>query len=563
LCFIGVIGALSVPPSEAKSALYPAWAHHHWVWLSAEQANQVSELTLVKDYLARNIKVGAVDIDSQWATGDNNFIWNAEKYRDPAGMVKEFHDMGVRVILWVTSMVDTDSSNFAEGLEKGYFLNEGETIKWWHGEGAFMDYTNPEALDWWHEQMQKVIDIGIDGWKCDGTDPFVFELIVPYGHKGVLSHREYADSYYRDFFYYTKKTNPEALIMARPVDSFDNILYLEFAPRDVVFSGWTGDADPTFAGMREMLNNMFHSAWAGYVNFGTDIGGYRNGNRTKNLFTRWFQMGAFTPLMENGGDGEHRPWMWDNTNKTLNTYRDFVDMHYQLNTYLLSAGTTAYEQGISVMKPIAIQDIIPYHSWDFMLWKDILVCPIVEDSLIREIIFPKGNDWVDWWNASLVYEGGTTQVFEFPMDRFPVYHRKGSIIPLNVDSKVAYHGDASHENFLTVLIHPVRGNEESFTARYYKETSQDLMYDWTSEDLVIKTSTHAKKVIILLRSVTCPKSIYDVINAATLPKILSKAQLSKSGNGFYCDLSRSQVFVLISKQTNGVWISIDSSIKHF
>lgn len=63
----------------------------------------------------------------------------------------------------------------------------------------------------------------------------------------------------------------------------------------------------------------------GYVNFGSDIGGYRSGSgkygRTKELFIRWSQLGAFSPLMENGGNKEHRPWMFDNTNETLNIYK--------------------------------------------------------------------------------------------------------------------------------------------------------------------------------------------------------------------------------------------------
>ena len=64
---------------------------------------------------------------------------------------------------------------------------------------------------------------------------------------------------------------------------------------------------------------------SGYVNFGSDIGGYRSGSgeygRTKELFIRWSQLGAFSPLMENGGNKEHRPWMLDSTNETLNIYK--------------------------------------------------------------------------------------------------------------------------------------------------------------------------------------------------------------------------------------------------
>jgi len=67
---------------------------------------------------------------------------------------------------------------------------------------------------------------------------------------------------------------------------------------------------------------------------GSRTGGYRSSNvplgRTKQLFIRWAQMGAFVPLMENGGNGEHRPWMFDNTNQTLDIYRNFVNIHMEM-----------------------------------------------------------------------------------------------------------------------------------------------------------------------------------------------------------------------------------------
>ena len=68
-----------------------------------------------------------------------------------------------------------------------------------------------------------------------------------------------------------------------------------------------------------------HSPFLGYANFGSDIGGYRSGNdtalgRTKELFVRWAQLGAFSPLMENGGNMEHRPWVFDSNNQTLHIY---------------------------------------------------------------------------------------------------------------------------------------------------------------------------------------------------------------------------------------------------
>jgi len=45
--------------------------------------------------------------------------------------------------------------------------------------------------------------------------------------------------------------------------------------------------------------------------------------------------------------------MFDNTNETLDIYRTFVNIHYELGPYFLNAGTTAYETGVSVMYPMA------------------------------------------------------------------------------------------------------------------------------------------------------------------------------------------------------------------
>ena len=59
----------------------------------------------------------------------------------------------------------------------------------------------------------------IDGWKCDGTDPYILELVIPRGKGGVITRREYSDAYYSDFFDYTRKQRgDDCLIMSRPVD---------------------------------------------------------------------------------------------------------------------------------------------------------------------------------------------------------------------------------------------------------------------------------------------------------------------------------------------------------
>jgi hypothetical protein len=89
--------------------------------------------------LRTTFRVGGIDIDSKWSTGVNNFIFDTTHFPNATLLIEQMHQLGVRVILWVTSVVDTDSSNHAEGLKNGYYLNDGYPFKWWHGWGSWID----------------------------------------------------------------------------------------------------------------------------------------------------------------------------------------------------------------------------------------------------------------------------------------------------------------------------------------------------------------------------------------------------------------------------------------
>lgn len=43
-----------------------------------------------------------------------------------------------------------------------------------------------QAVAWWHKQMDQMLDLGIDGWKCDGTDPYIIELAGAKGYGGPV-----------------------------------------------------------------------------------------------------------------------------------------------------------------------------------------------------------------------------------------------------------------------------------------------------------------------------------------------------------------------------------------
>jgi len=157
--------------------------------------------------------------------------------------------------------------------------------------------------------MNKVLSLGIYGWKCDGTDFYsIFSSYSPYLDSNI-SRLDYSHAYYRLFYDVTRDSlGNDRIIMARPIDNYGIIDtggdFVSIAPVDINFAGWVGDQDATFDGLKKALNNMYHSADMNYLSFGSDIGGYREdysaypvNGRSKELFIRC-SIGCF--LSDNG-----------------------------------------------------------------------------------------------------------------------------------------------------------------------------------------------------------------------------------------------------------------------
>jgi alpha-glucosidase (family GH31 glycosyl hydrolase) len=413
---------------------WPEWAFHHWVW--EDESTQESAIALIDGYIQRDIPVGAIIIDSPWETGYNTFEWDTTLFPDPQGMIDYFHSKGVRVFLWIVSGINVDVTDLYQyAADHDYFLKTSaesgpKVVSWWKGEGSFIDYFNPEAVEWWHSLMDKSLDMGIDGWKCDGLD--FQSMAAPYspGRGGEFERIEYSHAYYRDFFDYSReKLGDDRIITARPVDNYGIPLggeEVSFAPRDINWAGWVGDQDANFGGLKAALMNMYYSSEIGYIAFGSDIGGYRENDtfppqmRSKELLLRWAQLGAFCPIMENGGGGIHHPWAFDQ--EAVDIYRTFVNLHYAMIPYLMEEGAKAFEAGESLM---TFFDDVEYH---YLLGPDILVAPMLEEGTSRTVQFPADSDWVYLFDKSKTYTGGSTETLTIPLDEFPVFLRDGSEI---------------------------------------------------------------------------------------------------------------------------------------
>jgi alpha-glucosidase (family GH31 glycosyl hydrolase) len=536
-----------IPPANLEPPPWPEWVLRHWVW-EHEEFTTNSALALVRGYMERDIPVGATIIDSAWETGYNTFEWNRTRYPDPPAMIDALHAMDIRIFLWITSMINPEAANYRYALEHNYLLNNGQTVRWWHGQGSFLDYTNPDAVTWWHGLMDNVLALGIDGWKTDGNDPLTYLLIIPVGYAGIVWPWQYSDYYYRDFYEYTRaQLGNDRVIMSRPVDSFQGLIHLPFAPRDVCHAGWVGDQDATFAGLQVALSNMFAAARMGYVNFGSDMAGYRGrGLRDRSLFLRWIQLGALCPVMENGGNGEHRPWMYDE--EVLRIYRQFVKLHHELIPYLYSEGASAYERGAPLMQPQS-------GTWQYLLGRSIFVAAITEDATRRTITLPPG-EWIDFWNGDL-YRGSSTIDYQVPLDRYSIFFRSGDIIPLHVVDGSLGHGDESSANFLTVLInHPLQ--EASFDLYEEDSNGATVRYRRDADALTLEMSATNKNFLFLLRDDPRPADIVAE-PGGRLPEQADRDAFNESDTGWLWDASRNELWIKPGLATYGLRLRLLSS----
>ena len=511
----GLAGAFVAPAPSLAPPDWPRWVHEHWVW--ENDGTQESAMQMVEDYIELGIPVSCVIIDRPWATDCNTFEPHPELYPDLAEYVQLWHDMDVRVMIWATSVINEEASNFQEAKDKGYFLSNGKTAKWWGGKGAFIDYDNPEAVEWWHGQMDKILNMGIDGWKIDASDMYMITLLPAWGKKGLVGWSKYKEQTYGDFFNYTReKLGNDRVITARPAEDFLDIgLPLPFTDRSINFAGWVGDQYHSWDGLRRALDSMFVSSWYNHVSNGSDIGGFRSGKTgeydpPKDLFIRWAQLGAFCPVMENGGGGEHRPWTFDE--ETTAIYKKFTLLHHELIPYIYSQAAYSYEICQPTMRP-------QLGMYEYLLGDDIFVAPLYEEGNSRCMAFPQG-EWIYMFDESKTYCGIKT--LEFPLDEFPAFLRKGAILPM----------EGMGEDFTTVRMYPVNGTKQF---GLYEENKQGSMLSYTKANgsLTIKSTSTERALLFRVHGEPAPELVK--LGNAALTKAASLEALKTMASGYFVD----------------------------
>lgn len=536
LVFLIVVPLFALEKSKIPP-VSPAWVFDHWVWEDDENTED-AVLKMIDGYEKHGIPVGAVILDSPWSTEYNNFIVDEKKYPNFKQFVEKLHAKGIKVVLWVTAMVNESyekdaksepSSNetYKEGKAKNYFINDGETYKWWKGKGAYIDITNPEAVDWWHKMQDKILAHGVDGYKVDEVS--VMFPTNGKGKNGTAGKRKYKNWYYTDFYEYGLKFNPQFVAMSR---SWDMMGYSEgFAPISHAPVTWVGDQRHSWKqdGFIEAVSSIFNAAQLGYSVMGSDTAGYHGDEPiTKNLLLRWAQFSAFCPFFENGGHGAHEPWKFDD--ETVNIYREYVKMHLMLKPYFYSLMMRAHEGKGNVMTP-------DKKTLQFMMGDSMLVSVLYEDKDSRIVYLPEGN-WYDVANNKMIQ--GPAQIdYKGSLAQYPVFLKEGAIIPMQVPQdeavgSLAFRDDAD----MFWIMAAAEGNlDKDFTLYGEGRKSAKIAFKsiTVAGSALMEVSTHStgRQKFFLFQNI---QSVNDISgNGSPYPQVQSKDDVYKTIPSYYFD----------------------------
>jgi len=159
-------------------AIPAPWATGPWLWRNenTDAAQVIADAEAIRDL---DLPHSALWIDRPYATGVNTFDFDQARFADPAAMIDTLHDLGLRVALWHTPYVSTTDEPAtdlaAEALASGYYPEPyGLLLNAWSAPP--IDFTNPDAYDWWSALLDDYTALGIEGYKLDYGEDVVTGL---------------------------------------------------------------------------------------------------------------------------------------------------------------------------------------------------------------------------------------------------------------------------------------------------------------------------------------------------------------------------------------------------
>ena len=417
----------------------PLWAlgYHQCRWSYYPEA-KVRKIT--NGFRENKIPCDGIYLDIDYMDGYRCFTWNRKYFPEPKKMISELAAKGFKTVVIIDPgiRVDDNYSVFKEGKENRYFCRRSDDYFMeghvWPGRCQFPDFTNPEVREWWGGLFDELVQMGVAGVWNDMNEPAVFgagtfpdDVRHQYdGQRG--SHRKAHNIYGMQMVRSTYEGLRKLMKNKRPF----TITRAGYSGVQRYSSVWTGDNVASWEHLKLGNIQCQRLSISGISFCGTDIGGF-SGEPDGELFTRWIQMGTFSPFMRahSAGDTKERePRSFGEPFTAIN--RKFIELRYRLIPYLYSAFWEHHRYGFPILRALVMQEqgvlLNHFRQDEFTYGDKILICPVMEPGQTSRMVYlPKGK-WYNFWTNELV-DGGKELKVATPLETIPIFVKAGSVIP--------------------------------------------------------------------------------------------------------------------------------------
>ena len=423
--YTGDVGRPAVPPS---------WVFGPWKsrdWTVENQTTVLEDVRTGRDHrLAGTVKL----IDATWESETHDFVFDPSKYPDVEAMIGEVRALGYELVLWVAPFMvkgREPGPAYREAEKNGYLIEHPDGGTYVHRLGnsptflgSCIDFTNPAAVHWWQGHVRRLVRLGVSGFKTDFGEQVPDDAVFADGRRGYEVRNVFPYLYNR-VTYDAMQEETDGVLLAR--SAWDGSQALSAV--------WAGDQTADFgpaSGLPSVITAGQTAGLSGFPYWASDIGGYF-GTPSDEVFTRWAQFGAFSPIMQVHGMGKREPWEFDA--ETLAIYRIYAQVHLDLFPYLEACAHEASSTGVPMMRALALEfpndpgvwGDLPEH--EYCLGPDLLVAPVYHGYDHHRYTYLPGGAWRDFWTGAPA-NGGSTGVVDSSIDTIPVFARAGAIVPM-------------------------------------------------------------------------------------------------------------------------------------
>ncbi|MNI05705.1 Alpha-xylosidase [compost metagenome] len=415
-----------------KPALPPAWTFG--LWLTTSFTTNYDEATVnsfVDGMAERDLPLHVFHFDCFWMKGFHwtDFKWDEEVFPDPVGMLKRLKEKGLKICVWINPYIGQRSRLFEEGKQKGYLVKKpnGDVyqVNLWQPGMALVDFTNPEACEWFAGYLRELVDMGVDSFKTDFGERIPTDVVYHDGSDPVKMHNYYTYLYNKVVFdvLEEKLGKNEAALFARSATVGGQKFPVH----------WGGDCYADYESMSESLRGGLSLGMSGFGFWSHDIGGFEN-TAPAHVFKRWLQFGLLSSHSRLHGSTSYRvPWLYDD--EAVDVTRFFTKLKCQLMPYLFDTAVYASEAGVPSMRSMLLEfpndPASEMLDRQYMLGDSLLVAPVFSEDGEVSYYLPEGT-WTHLLSGETV-EGGKWRKETYDFMSLPLFVRQNSILALGAN----------------------------------------------------------------------------------------------------------------------------------